>query len=80
MTNWEMRFKNETGGCPYKDIQQFADWLQREMSKLTSDNSDYAKSCKNCKHESYPECPAHGDRYPWNWDPKSDYCGRHDFA
>ena len=35
MTKWEMRFKNETGRCPYNDIQYFADWLQREMSKLT---------------------------------------------
>jgi hypothetical protein len=44
-----------------------------------SDKSDYTKSCKNCKHESYPKCPAHGDRLPWGWDSKKDYCSRYDF-
>jgi len=63
----------------YKPLETIT---QQPLSNIkTSDNGErYAKSCKNCKHESYPECPAHGDRYPWNWDTKSDYCGRHDFA
>jgi len=53
------------------------------MSKADSivlNEAEFTKSCKNCKHESFPECPIHGDRYPWKWNPKNDYCGRHDFA
>ena len=62
---------------PLSEIKT-SDSLENKLE--TSHNSDHAKSCKNCKHESFPQCPAHGDRFSWGWDSKKDYCGRHDFA